>query len=79
MKMKTIKVLGPGCSKCQKLAENTRTAIDELGIECEFEKITDISEFIKYGILTTPALVVDGETRMSGKVLEVEEIKKIIR
>jgi small redox-active disulfide protein 2 len=77
--MKTIKVLGPGCAKCQKLEENTLAAIDDLGIECEFEKITDISEFIKYGILTTPALVVDGETKMSGKVLDVEAIKKIIR
>ncbi len=77
--MKSIKVLGPGCAKCQKLEENTRAAIDELGIECEFEKVTDINEFIKYGILTTPALVVDGETKMSGKVLGVEEIKRIIR
>lgn len=76
--MKSIKVLGPGCAKCQKLEENTRTAIDELGIECEFEKITDINEFIKYGILTTPALIVDGETKMSGRVPGVEEIKEIL-
>jgi small redox-active disulfide protein 2 len=76
--MKTIKVLGPGCVKCEKLARNVRVAIDELGIECEFEKITDINKIINYGILSTPALVVDGEIRMTGKVPNVEEIKKII-
>jgi small redox-active disulfide protein 2 len=76
--MKTIKVLGPGCPRCQKLADNARAAIEELGIECGFEKVTDINELFKFGILATPALVVDGEVRTSGKVLGVEEIKKII-
>ena len=76
--MKKIQILGTGCAKCKKLEENARSAIDELGIECELEKITDIGEFVKYGIMTTPALVVDGEVKKSGKVLTVKEIKEII-
>ena len=76
--MKTIKVVGTGCAKCKKLEENARAAADELGIEYELEKVTDINEFIEYGILTTPALVVDGEVKMSGRAPSVEEIKEIL-
>ena len=76
--MKQIKVLGPGCYKCQKLLANTQAAVDQLGLECEVEKITDISEIMKHGVMMTPGLVVDGEVKSSGKVLEVEAIKNVL-
>jgi small redox-active disulfide protein 2 len=76
--MKQIKVLGPGCYKCQKLLANTQTAVDQLGLECEVEKITDINEIMKHGVMMTPGLVVDGEVKSAGKVLEVEAIKQVL-
>ena len=76
--MKQIKVLGPGCYKCQKLLANTQTAVDQLGLECRVEKITDINEIMKHGVMMTPGLVVDGEVKSSGKVLEVEAIKQVL-
>lgn len=76
--MKEIKVLGPGCMKCVNLYNNTKTAVDELNLECNIEKITDIQKIMEYGVMMTPALVVDGEVKVSGKVPSVEEIKKIL-
>lgn len=76
--MKEIKVLGPGCMKCVKLYNNTKTAVDELNLECNIEKITDIQKIMEYGVMMSPALVVDGEVKVSGKVPSVEEIKKIL-
>jgi len=76
--MKTLQILGTGCSRCKKLAENAEAAARELGIECEIEKITDINMILGYRIMATPALAVDGEVKFSGKVPSVEEIKVII-
>jgi small redox-active disulfide protein 2 len=76
--MKTIQILGPGCAKCKKLAENTMVAIDELGAECRVEKIIDINEIIAKGVMSTPALVIDGDVKAVGKLLSVEQIKEII-
>lgn len=76
--MKEIKVLGPGCMKCVQLYNNAKTAADELNIECEIEKISDIQKIMDYGVMMTPALVVDGEVKTVGKVPSVEEIKKIL-
>jgi small redox-active disulfide protein 2 len=76
--MKQIKVLGPGCYKCQKLLANAQAAVDQLGLKCEVEKITDISEIMKHGVMMTPGLVVDGEVKSSGKVLGVEAIKQVL-
>ena len=76
--MKKIQILGTGCPKCKKLAENAETAAKELGIEFEIEKVTDINEIMKFGVMVTPALVVDGEVKVVGKVLSQDEIKKIL-
>jgi len=76
--MKILKVLGPGCPRCEKLATLTREAADELGVEYELEKITDITKFIDYGLMMTPGLVVDGELKVHGKVPSVDEIKALI-
>ncbi len=76
--MKTIKVLGPGCAKCRKLFENAETAAKELGIDCTIEKITDINAIVSYRVMMTPALVIDGEVKSSGKALTVNEIKIIL-
>lgn len=77
--MKNIKVLGPGCAKCEKLKEVTQTAADELGIEYELEKVTDIMEITSYGVMMTPALVVDGTVRVTGKVPSIDEIKEMLK
>jgi len=76
--MKKIEVLGPGCPKCTKLAEETQKAVSELGLECAVEKVTDIQKITGYGVIITPALVVDGQVKVSGKVPSVEEIKRLI-
>lgn len=73
-----IKVLGPGCAKCRKLAENTSAAADQLGLACTVEKVTDINEMIAHGVMTTPALVVDGKVLSMGKALSVDEVKALI-
>jgi len=76
--MTTIQVLGTGCPKCQQLAEHSRRAVEELGIECEVVKITDLKEITGFGVLMTPALAIDGQVRSSGKLLSVDEIKRLI-
>ena len=73
--MKLIQVLGTGCAKCAKLKENVDVAVVELGIEAMVEKIEDIVTITNFGVMTTPALAVDGEVKSSGKLLSVEEIK----
>lgn len=73
-----IKVLGTGCSKCSKLEENTKKAIEELKIDASIEKVTDFKKIIKYGVMQTPALVIDDKVVAAGKVLSVEEIKKFL-
>ena len=78
MVMKKIQILGTGCPKCKKLAENAKTAATDLGIEYEIEKITDINNIMKFGVMMTPALVIDGEVKTVGKVPAIEEIKKML-
>jgi small redox-active disulfide protein 2 len=73
-----IQVLGTGCPKCRKLAENTEEAARALGLDCEVEKVTDISEIMKFGIMTTPGLAVDGNVKVAGRVPSVEEIKRLL-
>ena len=74
----TVEVLGPGCGNCQVLAAHAEEAVRELGIECQVEKITDRNVIMGYRILRTPALAIDGVVKSAGKVLSVEEIKKIL-
>ena len=73
-----IQVLGPGCAKCNKLAENTRQAADELGLDYTLEKVTDINEMLKFGVMTTPALVVDGEVKLIGKAASAKYVKGLL-
>jgi len=76
--MKKLQILGPGCPKCKMLAELTETAANDLGIEYEIEKVTDISEIMKFGVMMTPALAVDGQVKAVGKVPSPDEIKKML-
>ncbi len=76
--MKKLQILGTGCPKCKKLAENTEAAARDLDIEYEIEKVTDINEIIKFGVMMTPALAVDGEVKSVGKVPSVEEVKNLL-
>jgi small redox-active disulfide protein 2 len=78
MDAKTLHVLGPGCARCKMLAENARAAARELGIPFELFEVTDIEEILKFDVLMTPALVVDGEVRLVGKVLSKDEIKPLL-
>ena len=73
-----IEVLGPGCAKCQTLLGNVETAVKELELDCEITKVTDVEEFIKRGIMMTPALIVDGAVKTVGKVTSVGEIKSLL-
>jgi small redox-active disulfide protein 2 len=76
--MKKLQVLGPGCPKCKMLAELTETAAKDMGIEYELQKVTDISEIMKFGVMMTPALAIDGQVKVVGKVPSSEEIKKML-
>ena len=78
MTMKKIQILGTGCPRCKKLAESAEAAAKALGIEYEIEKITDINEIMKFGVMMTPALAVDGQVKAVGKVLSPDEIKKVL-
>jgi small redox-active disulfide protein 2 len=76
--MKKILILGTGCPKCKQLAANAEAAARELGIEYEIYKVMDINEIMKFGIMMTPALALDGEVKAVGKVLSPNEIKKLL-
>ena len=73
-----IKVWGAGCKKCNKMEENTKAAIAELGIDGTVEKVEDVRGIMAYGVMSTPALVVDDQVKVKGKVPTVEEIKKLL-
>jgi small redox-active disulfide protein 2 len=76
--MRTLQVLGMGCPKCNKLAENAKAAAQELGIEYDLVKISDLNAIMGFGVMITPALVIDGDVKTAGKVPSVEEIKKML-
>ena len=73
-----IEVLGTGCAKCKTLEENAKQALAKIGGFHEVKKVEDIVEIMNYGVMSTPALVVDGSVKSSGKVLNVDEILEII-
>jgi small redox-active disulfide protein 2 len=77
--MKKIQILGTGCPKCKKLAENAEIAAKDIGIEYEIEKVTQINEIMKMGVMMTPALAVDGKVKVVGKAASVEELKEILK
>ena len=74
-----IKVLGPGCKNCQNLEKNTVTALNSLGVAAEIEKVTDYGEIAGYGVMKTPALVIDEEVVLSGMVATPAEIADVLR
>ena len=76
--MKEIKVLGPGCASCEGLAADVKTLVAELGTECEIEKITDINQMISFGVMLTPALVVDGEVKVAGRRPAMDELRVML-
>jgi small redox-active disulfide protein 2 len=73
-----IKVLGTGCAKCHQLEENTRKAVAELGLDASIEKVENIKDIMKYGVMKTPALVVDEKVKVMGRVPSPDEIKKYL-
>ena len=73
-----LDILGPGCPNCQKLAANVEAAPRGLGLEYKLEKISDIGVILRYGVMRTPALAVDGEVKIQGQVPSVDEVKKIL-
>lgn len=76
--MITIQILGSGCPKCKKLAENAEAAARELGIEYQLVKVTDIKEIMRFGVALTPGLAVNGVVKSTGRVPSVAEIKEML-
>lgn len=76
--MKKIHVLGPGCASCEGLAADVKALVAEFGIECEIEKITDINQMLSFGVMLTPALVVDGEVKVAGRRPAMDELKGML-
>jgi len=74
--MKLIQILGPGCPKCEQLKKNAEEAAKQAGVEALVEKITDINQITAFGVMMTPALVIDGEVKAAGRVLAPHEIQK---
>ncbi|MBK1644431.1 redox-active disulfide protein 2 [Thiocapsa imhoffii] len=74
----TLQILGSGCAKCATLALNTETAAQSLGLDFKLEKVTDLNAIIDAGVMSTPALAIDGEVKSMGKVLSVEQIKRLL-
>ena len=73
-----IQILGTGCAKCKKMAEVAELVAKKMNIEFELEKVTDITKIVELGVMTTPALLVDGKLKCSGRVPSIEEVEKIL-
>ena len=76
--MTTIQILGPGCMRCATLAENVQTAVAEMGLDATVEKVTDLKAIAQMGVLTTPGLAVDGKVKVTGRLLSVRQVKKLL-
>lgn len=76
--MKKLQILGTGCAKCHMLADHTEQAAKALGIDYTIEKVTDINDIVAFGVMATPALVVDGEVKVSGRVPTADSIKALL-
>lgn len=74
-----VAILGKGCAKCNELEQRTRQALEELGKDAEVVKVSDINEITAYGVMFTPALAVDGEVKVSGKLPTVEQLKAMLK
>lgn len=75
----SVKILGSGCSKCNELEANTKAALEQLGMDSAIDHVTDFAKIATYGVMSTPALVVDGKVVSYGKVLKTEEVIKILQ
>ena len=73
-----LQILGTGCAKCNALTMATEKAAQSLGLEYELEKVTDLKQIMSFGVMMTPALIVDGKVKVSGKVPSVDDIKKLL-
>lgn len=73
-----IQILGTGCPKCKKLAENAEAAAKALQLDCQIEKVTDINQITAFGVMMTPALAVDGTVKLVGKASSVDELKAVL-
>jgi small redox-active disulfide protein 2 len=73
-----LQILGTGCAKCNALTQATEKAAQALGVPYELEKVTDLKQIMAFGVMVTPALVVDGKVKVSGKVPPVDELKKLL-
>jgi small redox-active disulfide protein 2 len=76
--MKKLQILGTGCAKCANLATATELAAKTLGIQYEMEKVTDLNRIMSFGVMMTPALVVDGKVKAAGRVPSVDDLKKML-
>lgn len=74
-----IQVLGTGCAKCKQLTANAQKAVEELGLDVAVEKVEDVREIMKFKVMSTPALAIDGTVRSAGKVLSPEAVKELLR
>lgn len=77
--MEKIQVLGTGCPKCEEVYNNAKAAVDELGLSIDIVKVTDINEIMTFGVMMTPALAIDGQVKVMGKVSSVEDIKEMLK
>lgn len=73
-----IKILGTGCAKCKQLEKIVRTAVDEMALDATVEKVTELTDIMEYGIMSTPGLVIDGEVRMAGRLPKLDEVKSLL-
>lgn len=73
-----LEILGSGCTNCENLEKNTRAAMDRLGLEASVEKVTDYGEIVAYGVMSTPALAIDGEVVSVGRVPSVDEVAELL-
>lgn len=76
--MKKIQILGTGCPKCKTLTANAEAAVKTLGVAATVEKVEKLADIMKFGVMMTPALVVDGQVKSAGKVLSAEDIKQFL-
>jgi len=77
--MKRVQILGTGCAKCEKLKHNAEEAIKQSGVEATVEKVTDITQITSFGVMMTPALAIDGEVKLVGKVASPDDIQKLLQ
>jgi len=77
--MKKIQILGTGCPKCKLLTANVETAVKTLGIEATIEKVEKMQDIMRFGVMTTPALVADGQVKSAGKVLSPEQVAEFLK